>query len=256
MKQGQADPRSSWGSWVGAWFVFCVFLGFKGQWDGPNGPKPSLFFVFLFYVFCFCFFVEGLRVRWGGLGPKPSLFFVFFFPFLSLLFNGHFCLFLSVSLCFSLAFFGLPLFQFLFLCLSLVLALFPSFLVFLFCFLLVPCYCLFLSFSFFFAFVSWKEQHQNTLLQICSSSIFSRFFGFLSCFLFQIPFSYLCYFLILSYVFCNVNVFGFQKNKWKNKNFGEKGSCNKRFFIKMLKVLVFFVAIFLWQSLVDVQKTL
>ena len=71
--------------------------------------------------------------RATSLSTKPSLFvccFVFFsFPFFAsnrkkTCFSprkGHFLFFLSVSLCFSLAFFGLPLFQFLFLCLSLLL---------------------------------------------------------------------------------------------------------------------------------------
>ena len=101
-----------------------------------------------------------------SLGPKPSLFvlfiFLFFFlfsvvcSFLSLLLSekkpclsprkGHFCLFWSVSLCFSLAFFGLPLFQFLFPCLSRVLFLFlSSCLSF-----LLSCGSLFLSLSFLF----------------------------------------------------------------------------------------------------------
>ena len=48
--------------------------------------------------------------------------------------KGLFCLFLGVSICFSLAFFGLPLFQFLFLCLSLDFVLFSSFLSFSFAF--------------------------------------------------------------------------------------------------------------------------
>ena len=112
--------------------------------------------VFLFISFFFVF--EGLRVRWGGpkghlTWPKPSLFllvcFVFvFFPFLSLLLiektwfspqktlkKGMFGLVLSVSLCFSLASFGLPLFQFLFLCLLFFSFFFlSSFLSFLFAF--------------------------------------------------------------------------------------------------------------------------
>ena len=63
--------------------------------------------------------------RATSLGPKPSLFsfcffffFVFFFAFLSFFFNrqktcfppkkGHFLFIFSVSLCFSLAFFGPP----------------------------------------------------------------------------------------------------------------------------------------------------
>ena len=101
--------------------------------------------------------------RATSFGPKPSLFvFVFFcfvfVPFLSLLFKrktcftprkGIFCLFLSVSLCFSLAFFGLPLFQFLFLCLSLSLLFFSFFLTSCLSFLL-SFGSLFLSLSLFF----------------------------------------------------------------------------------------------------------
>ena len=96
-----------------------------------------VFFLFFFYCFlwllCFSFFFEGLRGKGScevarratSLGPKPSLFvfLVCFFlvPFLSLfsiektlfsLKKGIFCLFLSVSLSFSIAFFGLPLFHF------------------------------------------------------------------------------------------------------------------------------------------------
>ena len=91
------------------------------------GPKPSLFIWFVFFLF-FVFVWEGLRVRWGG--PKghltwplnpPSVFFVFFSLFSFLCFNrqtpvfplkkGHFGLFIFVSLCFSLAFFGPPPFS-------------------------------------------------------------------------------------------------------------------------------------------------
>ena len=95
-------------------------------------PKPSLF-LFCFVLFFCCFFVF--------LGPphltlNPPFFVFFFFPFFASnvfpLRKGHFCLLLRVSLCFSLAFFGLPLFQFLFLCLSLVIFfIFPSCLSFL-----------------------------------------------------------------------------------------------------------------------------
>ena len=127
---------------------------------------------FCFFLFLFCFFVlEGLRVRATSRCPKPSkfIYFLFFFGlflFLSFLCfviqkkpcfpprKGHFCLFLSVSLCSSLAFFGLPLFQCFFLCLSLLLVLFSFLPVFLFCFILLTCFCLVLSFSFFSAFVS------------------------------------------------------------------------------------------------------
>ena len=59
--------------------------------------------------------------------------------------KGIFCLLLSVSLCFSLAFFGLPLFQFLFLCLSLVIFFLSSCLSFFFWFLIFVSFSVFLS---------------------------------------------------------------------------------------------------------------
>ena len=106
-----------------------------------------------------------------------------------------------------LTFFGLPLFLFPFLCLSVASFLFTFLLVFLFSCLFVSCFCLFLSLSFFIAFVSWKEKHENIQLQF----VFLNYFLFLlvSClaFLFQIPFSYLCFFLILSYGFSSTSMF-------------------------------------------------
>ena len=147
--------------------------------------------------------------RATSLGPKPSnfiyfLFFCFVFvPFLSLLCNtkkpcvpprkGHFCLFLSVSLCSSLAFFGLPLFQFFFLCLSLLLVLFPSFLSFFFAFF---CFLVFVSFFPFFllCFCFMKRTTSEILMYKVFLHQYFLFFGFLSSFLFEIPFSYLCFF--------------------------------------------------------------
>ena len=131
------------------------------------GPKPSLFS----YLFCFCCF--------------------FSFPFfasnrqtnpVSPLEKGHLCLFLSVSLCFSLAFFGASPFS-----IPLSLLLSGSFLffliVFLFCFLFVPSFSLFLSFFFFLlCFVSWKEQHQHIWLQLfCFIDLFFCWFPLLFC---------------------------------------------------------------------------
>ena len=65
-------------------FFVCFFLvvffgGFKGQVRWPKGPphlalNPPYFFFcfcFLFFVLFFLFFLEGLRVRWGG--PKGHL---------------------------------------------------------------------------------------------------------------------------------------------------------------------------------------
>ena len=150
-------------------YFFCCFCcfgfffgGFKGQVRWPEGPPhlalnpPYCFFLFCFFVFVFfVFFV-----------------FCFFFCFFSLLLSektvfplkkGNFCLLLSVSLCFSWAFFGLPLVQFLFLWLSLsislslslflVLFFLSSFLSFFFAFFWFLLFSLFLSFSVFFGFV-------------------------------------------------------------------------------------------------------
>ena len=74
--------------WLFCFFCFVFFGGFKGHVRWPEGPphlalNPPYFicFVFLFlffFVFLFVFFVsllffflEGLRVRWGG--PKGHL---------------------------------------------------------------------------------------------------------------------------------------------------------------------------------------
>ena len=104
-------------------FSFLILLFFKRQVRWPFG-RPHLA-LNPPYVFFWGF--KG-QVRWLKGPPhlvlnRPYfLGFVLFFcsPFLSLLSiekkpvfppkKGHFCLFLSVSLCFSLAFFGLPLF--------------------------------------------------------------------------------------------------------------------------------------------------
>ena len=148
-----------------------------------------------------------------SLGPKPSLFwfFVYFLPFEDKnLFppnNGYFRLFFSVSLCFSLVF-SLPLFAHTH-TLSLSLSFSPSrsfpsaFLVFFFVFHYLPC---------FFAFVSWKAQHQSIEFESVSSSILSVLGGFLSCFVIEYPFPHLCVFLILSCVSWSTSMFLSFKN--------------------------------------------
>ena len=167
-------------------FGICVFFCFS-------------FFVFLGALFCFSFFGWGFKgqVKWPAhLAQNPPFYyffwggFVFSFP-LSAFYakivcsprKGHFCLFLSLSLCFSLPFFGLPLFNFSFSVSLLFFSFFlPSCLSFLLSF---GSFFLSLSFLlFFFAFVSCKEQHQNIQLQFVSS-IVSLLFGFLSCFSFE-----------------------------------------------------------------------
>ena len=136
-------------------------------------------------------------------------------------------LFLSPS-----TFFGLPLFLFLFLCLSLALVLF--FLSSLSLFFLLSFGSFFFSlshFSFFFAFVFWKEQHAIFKLQFIFSSIFSLFMVSCLVFLFQIHFSYLCFFpgIQLCFLF-NINVFGFKKHKLRNTNFWSKGELQQNVF--------------------------
>ena len=212
------------------------------------GPKPSLFIIFLFFLVCLCSF------PFFALYYKKNL----VFP----LEKGIFGLFLSVSLCSSLAFFGLPLFQFFFLCLSLLLLLFSFLPVFLFCFLLLPCFCLFLSFSFFSAFVSWKEQHQKDW---CTMFFFINLFSFLiSCLLFSLKSLFLLFvfFADLKLCFCSTSLFLVSKKpKLKNTNFWSKGGLQQNgffyepVFCKMWKVIVF-LGPFFGQILVDVQKTL
>ena len=145
------------------------------------GPKASLYifcFVFCFYCFClfgpphlalnppfFClFFCLFVLFFWGG---------CFLFPFFASEWQKnqfsaqkrHFCLFLSVSLCFSWAFFGRPLVQFLSLSLSLSLYLSLSFLFF--SFFIPSCLSFFAFFwfliflSFFLLLSSWLLFHEN-----------------------------------------------------------------------------------------------
>ena len=145
--------------------------------------------------------------------------------------KGIFCLFLVFLFLSPFAFFGLPLFQFLFLCLSVVLFFLPSFLSFFFAFFL------FLVFVYFFPFLSSLLLfHEKNNIKIFNCNVFfpeivSLSFGFLSCFLFEIPFSYLCFFLILSYVFCSTSMFLVSKHQIEKHTFlVKKGGCNKTVF--------------------------
>ena len=130
-----------------------------------------------------------------------------------------------------LTFFGLPLFLFLFLCLSVVLFFFPSFLSFFFAFFL------FLVFVSFFPFLSSLLLfHEKKNIKIFNCNFFLKYFLFLlvSClaFLFQIPFSYLCFFLILSYVFCSTSMFLVSKRtNWKAQKNKKKPIATKRGFL-------------------------
>ena len=233
------------------------------------GPKPSLFVIcfLLFLFFVFCFFFGGFKgqVRWPEGPPHlalnpPYLFiylFIYLFLFLFLFFcsfpffafewqktlffppkKGHFCLF-SVFLFLSAStFFGLPLVQFLFFCLSLSLSLsllFCSFfLPFLSFFFLLSFGSFFFSlshFSFFFAFLFWKEQHEMFKLQFIFSSIFSLFYGFLSCFSLSNPFFLSLFFLVFSYVCCWTSMYLVSKNtSWKTPILVKRGVATKRGF--------------------------
>ena len=158
------------------------------------GPKPSLFvfvaflFCFLFLVFCFVFCC---------LIQKKTL----FSPR-----KGHFLFIFSVSLSFSLSLFWPPSF-----CVSLSLSLF--FLLFflssfLSLFFAVFWFLVFVSFFLFLSSLLCFHERNNIKNSIASFffiNIFS-FFGF-CLFFFRVPFSYLCYFLILSYVFCSTSRF-------------------------------------------------
>ena len=126
---------------------------------------------------------------------------------------------MSFSLGFSLAFYWPPHFSFsLSLSLSLYILLFSFFLlVFLFCFLLVPCFCLF-----FLPSLLWFHERNNTKIKTLQSFFFINpfsFLGFLSCFLFEVPYSYLCFFLILSYAFAQHQCFCFQNKQVEKHQF-------------------------------------
>ena len=163
----------------------------------PKGPPhlalnpPYLFFIFLclllFLSFlCFC------NTKKTCFPPR----------------KGHF---LFIFKCLPLfLFWGSPFFNFSFSVSLFFLSFFPFFPVFLFCFLLLPCFV-----SFFPFLSSLLLFHEKNNIRIFNYKVFLHqyflFFGFLSSFLFEIPFSCLCFLLILSYVFVQHHCFGFQK---------------------------------------------
>ena len=242
-------------SFLGIFFCFsfvflCFFWGFNGQVRWPEGPPhlalnpPYFLFVLfvLFFVFLSLLLIENL-----------------FFPLEMCIF----CLFLSVSLCFSLASFGLPLFQFILLCLCLSLSLSCSFLcffppVFLFCFLLVPCFSLFLCFSLSSLLLFHERKNIKIFNYNCFSSII-LFLVFCLAFSFKSLLLVFAFFLILSYVFVQHQWFWFQKPQVEKHQFlVKRGVATKRYYYEpvfwnMWKVIVF-LAIF-WANFVDFQKT-
>ena len=119
-------------------FMF-FFGGFQGQVRWAEGPphlalNPPCFFVCFVFLFSFlsflCFSLKKLVAPW----------------------KGAFCVYFWVSPLFLLSLFGLPFSNLSFFSL-LLFSLFLPFCLSLCCFLLVPFFCLFLSFSFLFAFV-------------------------------------------------------------------------------------------------------
>ena len=195
--------------------------GFKGQVRWPEGP-PHLALnppYFWFGVFLFCFF------------PFP-----FFASIQKYVFpprNGHFCVFLSVSLCFSLAFFFPPPFSIEILCLSLLLFFLSSFLSFFFAFF---CCLVFVSLFPFLSSLLLFMKRTTSKYSITKLFFINRlsYFGFLSCFLIEIPFSCLCSFTDFKLCFLfNINVFGFKKHKFKNTNFWSRGGLQQNVFCFM-----------------------
>ena len=91
---------------------------------------------------------------------------------------------------------------------------------------------LFLSLCFLFFLLCFCFMRRTTPKYSISKFFFpcilSLFFGFLSCSLFQIPFSYLCFFLILSYVFGSTSMFLVSKQTRKNQFLVKRGVATKR----------------------------
>ena len=84
------------------------------------------------------------------------------------------------------------------------------------------------------------------------------FFGFLSCFLFQVPFSYSCFFSDFKLCFLvQHQCFWFQNKQVRKKI--KRRVATKRFFMNLCLQIVkghrFFGALF-WQILIDVRKAL
>ena len=88
-------------------------------------------------------------------------------------------------------------------------------------------------------------------------SILFLFFGFLSCFLFQIPFSYLC-FPDFKLCFCSTStLFISKQTSWKHQFLVKRGVATKCFSINLCFAKCEKLSLFgpsFWQSLVDVKK--
>ena len=193
--QGRSSPLSTF------CFVFC-FGGFKGQVRWPKGPphlalNPPCLLVFLFFFGLLLF----LSFLCFVIPKKPC-----FHPR-----KGHFLFIFECLPLFLFSFFGAPPF-------SIFLSLFlssscPSFLSFLSFFFVFFCF-LVLSLSFFLSSLLLFREKNN--IRIFNYKVFLHqyflFFGFLSSFLFEIPFSYLCFFADFKLCFRSTSLFLVSKN--------------------------------------------
>ena len=192
------------------------------------GPKPSLFVFVVFVVLFFC----CVNTKNLVFSPEKGIFVYFqcfsFFLIWPLLASLFFCFSFSVSLFSSFL---------------------SSFLSYLFAFFW---FLVFVSFFLFFLFflLCFSFMKGTTSKYEIASFVFINIFSFLvSClFLFQVPFSYLCYFLILSYVLCSTSRLLNSTNNFKKWS---KGGLQQNVFFfyqpvfwKMWKVMFFFVSLF------------
>ena len=204
----------------------------------------KLFSVFLL-LFCFFFGPPHLALN----PPFCFCFLLLFFFFLSFLCfslkdvfsprKGHFLFIFECLPFFLLSLFWLPPFQFLFLCLSLLLVFLSSFLSFLFAFFW------FLVFVSFFPFLSslLLFHASNNIKTFNYKVLFHQSFLFLGVSCLGIPFSYLCFSCFKLCFLFNINVFGFKTNKLKTHIFGQQGGCSKcslwACVLQNVKVIVF-----------------
>ena len=134
--------------------------------------------------------------------------------------KGHHCLLLSVSLCFSLAFYWTSLCRSLFLCLSLVIFFLPSFFSFFFDFL-----CFLVFAPLFLCLLLFHEKNNIKILnyKVC---FINPFCFLVSCLVLSFKSLFLIIvFLISSCAFVQHQCFSFQKAKFFTKEtvFGQEG---------------------------------
>ena len=206
---------SCWFFWL---FLFSLFLCFLGPPHLALNPPFLFFFCFCFvFVFVICLFLSFLCF----LIHKNLV-----FP----LEKGIFCLVLSVSLCFSLAFFWPPPFS-----ISLSLSLscscpFFFLLVFLVCFLLVLVY---VSFFPFLSSLLLFHERNNIKIFNCNLSLHQHFLLVLFPVLCFLSNPFFLSLLFPDFKLCfwfNINVFGFKTNSLtKQKFLVKRGVATKRF---------------------------